>query len=256
MRVLTLFLALIAGLLLASQHLAGNIVGANGEAPGDSPSLDHVLAQLATHNEQRDAALTGYSAARDYEAENGFTHTHAQMQVRMRFHRRRGKDFTIVGEDGSKIVRSHVFRPALEVEKEAAEATVKQRSDITTNNYEFTLVGEQDLRDRHCFVLEARPKRKDKFLMRSHVWVDSEDYALVRVRGELVKLPSFWTRRVEFTRDYQKVGGFWLPMHDQSVSQLRIFGKATLRIRYYDYLIEPITASEIVHPAATSVDKH
>ncbi|HEV8129925.1 MAG TPA: outer membrane lipoprotein-sorting protein [Acidobacteriota bacterium] len=213
--------------------------------PAVSLSLDELLSRLAQSNKRRDALLAGYVGIRVYEASNGFTHSHAQMHVKVVFRNPSSKDLTVVSEDGSKVIRSRVFKPALSAEKEALRADLKQRSAISPENYEFTLVGEEDLRERHCYVLEARPRRKDKFLLRGRVWIDSVDYAVIRVQGELVKLPSFWTRKVEYARDYQKIGDFWLPMRDESVSQLLIFGRSTLSITYSDYQIEVRSAGGV-----------
>jgi hypothetical protein len=34
---------------------------------------------------------------------------------------------------------------------------------------------------------------------------------------------------------YSKIGEFWLPSHDHSVSQIRLGGDADLTIDYFDY---------------------
>ncbi len=229
---------LIAVALLVPPSALGAPLDKTSAVAAGSVSLEQILSQLDASNKRRDALLAGYSVMRVYQAANGFTHTQAQMQVKMTFRNPSSKDFTVVSEDGSKIIRSRVFRPALNAEREVLRSDQKIRSAISPDNYEFALLGEEDLRSRHCYVLDARPKRKDKFLLRGRIWIDAADYAVARVQGELVKLPSFWTRKVEYVRDYQKVGALWLPMRDESVSQLFIFGRSTLTITHSDYRIE------------------
>ena len=68
---------------------------------------------------------------------------------------------------------------------------IKQRSDITPNYYDFSITGEQDIGNRHCFVLRAYPKRRDKFLMNSRVWANMQEFAVVRIRRDWVKLAPF-----------------------------------------------------------------
>ncbi len=45
---------------------------------------------------------------------------------------------------------------------------------------------------------------------------------------------------MDFVRDYQKVGGFWLLLREQVVSPVRIFGKETLMIDYQDYNVNSL----------------
>jgi len=59
----------------------------------------------------------------------------------------------------------------------------------------------------------------------------------VRMEGSPAKNPSFWTRKVEFTRRYRKHGPFWLAASIESESEVLIAGKSSLRIDYLDYLI-------------------
>jgi len=42
---------------------------------------------------------------------------------------------------------------------------------------------------------------------------------------------------VDFVRDYQKIGGFWLLSREEAVSNVRIFGKETLLIDYQNYTV-------------------
>ena len=235
--------------ILAAVFIAAGNRGQNGAA-GDAasqvtaPSVDQVLARLADANRRREHLLVGYSAFRTYQAENSFTHSQAEMDVKIRFQSPATKEFVVVSESGTRIIRSRVFKPALNAEKEALRPDAKKRSAISLDNYEFSFAEEQELRSRRCYVLNLRPRRNDKFLLRGRAWIDADDYALVRVEGELVKLPSFWTRKVEYRRDYQKVGDVWLPLRDESVSQLLLFGKSSLTITYSDYQIQVRESSD------------
>jgi hypothetical protein len=65
--------------------------------------------------------------------------------------------------------------------------------------------------------------------------VDAEDYAIIRVDGEPAKSPSFWIKSVHFVHDYDKIGAFWFPVLDHSVTDARIFGATEMTIEYFDY---------------------
>jgi hypothetical protein len=40
----------------------------------------------------------------------------------------------------------------------------------------------------------------------------------VRIEGHPAKKLSFWIRRADFVRQYQKIDGFWLPQKDQTLA--------------------------------------
>src|SRR2546428_4752220 len=107
----------------------------DGPTSGKSISLEYLLLQLDAGNKRRNALLAGYSVVREYQAANAFTHTQAQMQVKMIFRNPSSKEFTVVSEAGSKIIRSRVFRPALAAEQEAVRSDLKLRSTIGPDNY-------------------------------------------------------------------------------------------------------------------------
>lgn len=207
-------------------------------APFITLPMEQILSRMEANSRLRERALAGYTALRTYAAANGDSSDRkAEMQVKVVYSSPATKDFTIVSEDGSEFIRNKVFKRAMETEKEALRPDSKQRSALTSENYSFLLVGDEILRGRRCYVLDTNPKRKDKLLVRGKVWVDCSDYAIVRIQGELVKTPSMFVRKVHFTRDYTKVGDFWLPLRDASVSQLLMLGKSTMTVRYYDYNI-------------------
>jgi ribonuclease HI len=75
-------------------------------------------------------------------------------------------------------------------------------------------------------------------LYRGRVWVDDKDFAVCRIEAEPAKNPSFWIRKTAIRHTYEKVGEFWLPVENQSVSDTRLDGRATLTIKYTDYEIQ------------------
>jgi hypothetical protein len=54
----------------------------------------------------------------------------------------------------------------------------------------------------------------------------------VRIEGALAKNPSFWTRRVEVVRRYERIAGVRVPVWMQSTASIRIAGKSTLTTTY------------------------
>ena len=63
------------------------------------------------------------------------------------------------------------------------------------------------------------------------------DYSVVRIEGHPAKQLSFWIQRADFVREYQKIEGFWLPQKDQTLVQVRLYGKKILTIDHRDYVV-------------------
>jgi hypothetical protein len=135
------------------------------------------------------------------------------------------------------VVRDLVLKRLIESESETSSGRAHRDSSIKPANYDFNLLGEQDLGPYHCLVVEAHPKRNDKYLFEGKVWVDAEDYAVVRIAGQPAQKLSFWITRADFVRQYQKIGEFWLPARDETVVHVRLYGKKILTIDHRDYAI-------------------
>src|SRR5262249_28512989 len=114
----------------------------------------------------------------------------------------------------------------------------------TAANYTLDLVGEQQVGSHHCFVAWALPKRKDKYLFEGKLWIDVDDYAVVRIEGHPARRPSFWIQRADFVRQYQKIDGFWLPEKDQTFVQVRLYGKKVLTIEHQNYVVNAAQSRE------------
>jgi len=203
--------------------------------PGVTES--QVLAELAAHNEERKAALHDYTVLRTYQVIDLKGKVHAEEIGRMEFFSPDKKAFTVTSESGSGLVRHMALNPLINSEIEAAAGKEHHDSAISTDNYSLNLLGEQQLGPYHCFVAEAVPRRKAKYLFEGRVWIDANDYSVVRIEGHPATKLSFWIQRADFVRQYQKVDGFWLPETDQTLVQVRLYGKKILKIEHRNYLV-------------------
>jgi hypothetical protein len=153
----------------------------------------------------------------------------ASMVARTSFDLAGGFSFEVVEESGSGIIRSKVLRAALEAERSAKQAAQRSRAALTAANYEFdagTSEGEEYERFR------IKPRRKEPMMIDGSILLKAADGDLVRVQGLLVKRPSFWTRRVEVTREYSRIGGARVPVSMTSVADVLFVGRSTFEMRY------------------------
>ena len=198
---------------------------------------NQLFADLEAHNNIRKAALLDYTVERKYQVLDLKGKVHAEQLGRMEFNAPDKKNFVTTSESGSGIVRRMALKPLISSEISAAAGKEHHDSAISPANYSLNLIGEQQIGPYHCFVAEASPKRKDKYLFEGKLWIDSRDYAVVRIEGHPARKLSFWIERADFVRQYQKVDGFWLPEKDQTFVQVRLYGNKILSIEHKNYVV-------------------
>jgi hypothetical protein len=219
---------------------------ANKTAEGPAPSRytaplgltgDDIVAKMLERNRLRNELLQRYSAVRTYEIRNIEGKLAAQAVVRVDYEAPDKKAFNKTSEKGSRIVRRLVFDRLIQSESETSSGREHHDSAITAANYTFALAGKEEVSPYHCFVLEVTPKRKDKYLFEGKIWIDAEDFAIVKIAGHPAKKPSFWINRVDFIRQYQRIDGFWLPYRDETLVEVKIYGRRVFTVDHGHYVI-------------------
>jgi hypothetical protein len=220
------------------------LVGADSGAPllsmtSTSLSADEVVDNLVRKNQERAQALQHLEGTRVYHLNyRGFPgDREAEMIVEATYDSPASKEFKVVSESGSKLILDRVFKKILESEKEAAQPAIRTRTELNRDNYNFELVGYEPLNAGGQYVLRVSPKSRSKYVFRGKVWVDGIDFAVTHSEAEPAQNPSFWTKKSEIHHEYKKVGDFWLPARNESVSYIRLGGRATLTIEYKDYRV-------------------
>jgi hypothetical protein len=201
------------------------------------PTANDVLAKMMESDAQRQSEMVGYTALRHYSAVN--RKRHADMLVQVTCSREGVKQFDVLSEEGSGSIRKHVFQKLLSEEAESTRRSQRSSTRITPANYDFKVIGQETLATGPAYVLEASPKTENKYLIRGKIWVDANDYSIVRIEGQPARNPSFWVRSVHFVHTYQKVGPFWFASSTHTTSEIRIFGEAELTIENSGYTLIP-----------------
>ncbi|MFI5102386.1 MAG: hypothetical protein ACHP9V_03340 [Terriglobales bacterium] len=207
-------------------------------------SVDQVVNNLVRKDAERAQALQHYESTRTYRLSyRGFPGDRdAEMTVAASYDSPSTKSFRIISQTGSKLIIDRVFKRLLESEKEAAEPEMHARTLLNRNNYDMALIGFEssgvNSADKGSqYVLAVYPKARSKYVYRGKVWVDATDFAVTRIDAEPAQNPSFWTKRSEIHHEYMKVQDFWLPRRNESVSYIRLGGRATLTIEYNNYRV-------------------
>lgn len=157
--------------------------------------------------------------------------------------------YKVLGFSGDDTVKKEVMARYMTAEVEAARklqeknttATAdeeeKRKDDISINaeNYNIKYKGENDRGNRRVHVFELKPKHKRVGLFKGELWLDPQTFLPVRESGRLVKNPSIFIKKMEFTRDYDiRDGVAWL-VHMESRTDTRIVGRAELQINYSNF---------------------
>ncbi len=202
-------------------------------------SREQVVVNLIGMNLERARALHAYEGTRIYQVEyRGFPGTRsAEIVVDVKYRSPGTKEFTIVSATGSQVIIEKVFKKLMQAEKEALSEEAQRCIALNSDNYNFTLIGYENSPSGPMYVLIVEPRTKDKFLYRGRIWVDAKDFAVMRLKAEPAKNPSFWTKSSEIEQEYMKVNDFWLPAHNHSVTAIRLGGRAELTIQYKSYRI-------------------
>jgi hypothetical protein len=217
-------------------------------------TASEIASRMEERGRARASALHQFESSRVYHLEyRGFGgNKEAEMKVRMNFRAPATKTFTVISEDGSKFIIEHVFDKLLESEQEAVTDQNRMATALTLQNYDFALAGceKQKGNGAEMFVLDVKPRSRNKFLYEGRIWVDGEDFAVTRIDAVPVKNPSFWIKQTEVEHTYTKVDSFWLPAQNRSESHIRFGGIALLTIDYNDYRIN--SAGDIETAAMTA----
>jgi len=206
-------------------------------APG--LNLTQVMDKLIEKNAERMDALQKYQSRRYYSLDyTGFpTSLHAEMVVDMTYDAPGTKQFKIISQSGPDWIIDRILKRLLEAEQEAQTEENRERVALNASNYNFSGFEHQDATDNCSYVVAVEPKIPSKLLFRGRIWVDKKDFAVCRIEAEPSKNPSFWIKKTDIHHSYLKIGDFWLPSENKSVSVIRGGGRAVLTIKYQNYEI-------------------
>jgi MucB/RseB N-terminal domain len=201
--------------------------GVSGQTQGATGTSDSIISQMSEAQAANRVGFLPYIVTRDYKLFEGETvdppksHVVADISVGPPD----SKKYTIATASGSALAE-RIVRKALD--SEVAFASDSRATDITRENYDFVLVGENRLNGQRSYVLELIPRRKSKNLLRGTIWVDAETHLPLRVEGEPAKDPSWWLSDVRIVIVYGYVGPMWLQTSSKASAKVRIIGRSSM----------------------------
>lgn len=228
--------ALACSALLAVAFASDTPIGAQAEDTGLPQVLQRFLETL-------DDGPSAYRAFRRLEVRNGRLSDTAWMNV-WTLADASGFTYEIVDQGGSGYVRDRLFLPALETERASWGAGA--RGALTPDNYTFEDRGAEST---GLAWIGVKPRRKDVLLVNGSIFLRPHDGDLVRVEGSLSRTPSFWTRKVDIVRRYDRIAGVRVPIAFESVASIVMAGKATFTMSYEYHSVNGVEVEPNQSPA-------
>jgi hypothetical protein len=217
--------------------LLGTAAGAD-QQPDNTTVIRAVDAAVKARTE----GIAKYTVTEHYSVyrNNDETHPAAEMTVKTEYRQETGKNYTILAQSGSAIIRSMVLGAVLDTEKHINLPGNRERSWLTSANYQMQVKpgGVQRMDGRECVALAIMPKYKAPNMIEGTLWVDATDGSIVRIEGIASQSPSVFTGPAQVIRQYTNVDGFSMATHARAVSDSFMFGRTIITIDYRDYQIQ------------------
>ena len=184
-----------------------------------------------------------YQVIREYRL-SGATDSKADSEVvaEINFRPPSYRDYTIQSSSGSSR-GPQLVRRILDHEVRVSSQDGKAESAISSDNYNFSYLGEATLDGRPCYVLGLKPRRVEKDLISGQALVDKHSFLIRQIEGEVEKTPSWWLKTVRIKVVFTDLDGIWVQKSMEAVADVRIVGAHTLTSRILDYRREHVVAT-------------
>jgi outer membrane lipoprotein-sorting protein len=209
--------------------------------------LDQILGRMdQVRAAERDRSVA-YTVTREYQL-SGQSSARADSQVvaQVNFTPPAAKDYSIVKSQGSDR-GTGIVRKVLD--HESSMAGNAQAHELSSQNYDFALLGRETVDGYDCYILQLTPKRESSDLVRGKAWVDTRNFEIRRIAGQTAKSPSFWIKNLNITIDYGEVKGVWVQTSTTATADVRVAGPHTLSSRALD--VQTATFSAKAQPPKT-----
>ncbi len=210
------------------------------QKPASEPPIEEVIRRFATAESENKIARNNYTFTQDIE----FLTLGEAGSITGRF--KRTSD--IVYDDlGNRIERITYFPPStakVNISKEDMQdfAGVQPFALAIEDlpKYQVTPVGKERIDELNTYIFDVKPKKfiKGERYLEGRIWVDDQDYQIVKVAGQAVpeinkqKFPHFETYRENIN------GRYWFPTYTYADDVLEFKGgdiRIRMTVRYTKY---------------------
>lgn len=144
------------------------------------------------------------------------------------------RDYTIQRSTGSSR-GPQLVRRILDHEVKATSQDSRASIALSSDNYNFSYIGEAMLDGQPCYVLALKPKRTEDNLISGQAWIDKHSFLIRQIEGEVEKTPSWWLKTVRIKLVFADLDGIWVQKSMEATADVRMVGSHTLTSRLLDY---------------------
>jgi hypothetical protein len=213
---------------------------AAAQQSSSAPDVNTIVARMMVVRQEYKARAQAYIVKRNYELLDKQAQPKAQVVASIAFNPPDHGHYTIESSSGG--MGQKVLRDILQKETETHKDA--ERKELSPENYEFRLLGNESLDGRTCYILAMAPRRQEKDMMRGKIWVDALDYRIHRIEGNPVKSPSWWIRDLHIQMSFNDVNGMWLRTFTHAVADVRFSGQYIMESRDLEYTLPQQTAGK------------
>ena len=196
--------------------------------PRLAPEL--ALAVYQQRAEKQRAGIPSYAAETTITAELPQMHQRGEFELLREFAAPSELHFKPVHFSGDSFVKTNVIVRLLQQDVEHAEKHDAASTAITAANYKFIYRGNGQINGSDAYIFEVKPRSKAPGLFKGNIYLDASRGTLLRAEGRLVKSPSIFIKKIEFTTDFADFDGFTLPVEIHSLTATRVVGEAIVDI--------------------------
>jgi len=204
---------------------------AGAQSSPSLPDTSIIVQRMVAAQQENRARVRPFTVKRDYLLLDKKDQAKAKVVANITVLPPDSKQYRIESSSGG--MGEKVLRDILSKETEPCKDARKK--ELSTDNYQFQLLGEETLEGHRAYILSMNPRRDEKDLIRGKLWVDAASYNILRIEGSPVKAPSWWIRDLYILMSFAEVDGMWLRTFTHAVANVRFKGKYVMESRDLEY---------------------
>lgn len=210
------------------------------EPPASTPPAATVMLDRFLSSGQ--PALTSYRARRVLTASTMGGRMSATLEAWTALDPDGTLSFEVVRQDGSGLLQKRVLLAALETERRTRNHGEMAQSELTNANYEFQV--DSDTKEDGLATVRLVPRRRTPMLLNGFATIRRHDGDIVRIDGSPSRSPSWWTKRVDIVRRYDRIAGVRVPIEMLSHADVRIVGTSAFSMTYEYESVNGVTVEK------------
>lgn len=186
--------------------------------------------------------VAGFTDIEKYDVYRGHDETHpvAEIVVKAVYRRDKGRSYQVLSQNGSDMIRRFGLLPLLKHEEQLSAPGNMEHSWFTSANYEMKLNSSetQSVAGHQCYQVAITPRHKAPNAIEGTLWVDANDFSVVKVEGVASRRPSMLAGTTRMMREYKQVHGYSMATHARAVSDSHFIGRTVVTVEYSNYHLD------------------